>query len=351
MKPMLALRRYVIGDGQEKAKHVLVWDKRQTTVSTENDIGVEEINAFLMARNIEELLHAIEDIGYLTPTCFDLMHNGGWNLEKPDRDLLAKEVGLFPFPENASSTASMSRAIKRWSINGCRHIEDEYVVEDLNCWVALHNFFYTICAIIALPQNEERPLSLLGFERHPLKMPGRHGWHLEGQPPEEKWREYIGWSVRFGRAGAGDKPYHWLGQNTSDVSDTEHDLYLGRFTMLTAGDQYGTFFWLSGEKDERHMADAWVNEMVRSILSITCHDGNLVAVHLVSDTFQQMWSVIYGAIIDYGCDAAKYRLFRCPRCGRVLLARKAGRERKFCCDSCRVLSYKEKAERAAVDEA
>lgn len=347
MKPMLALRRYMPSNGQEKVKHVLVWNKRQTTVSTENDIGVEKVNAFLMARNIEELLYAIEEIGYLTPTRFDLMHNNGWNLEEPDRDLLAKEDMLFPFSENTSSTASMSRAIKRWSINGCRHIEDdEYVIEDLNCWVALHNFLYTICAIITLPQDEERPLSLLGFERHPLKMPGRHGIDSK-----ERLREYTGWSVRFEHNGwAGDKPYHWLWHNTGDISDTEHDLYLGRFTMLTANDQYGAFFCLSGEKDERRMADAWVNEMAHVLLSMTCHDGTLVAAHLVSDTFQQMWSVIYGAIINYGCDKTKYRLFRCPRCGRVLLAKKTGRERKFCCDSCRVLSYKEKTGRAAEGE-
>ena len=70
MRPGLALMRYEINTGEQKANHVLIWKKDredEPIPSDDEHISIEDINDFLMARNAEELIRAVEKFGYQCP--------------------------------------------------------------------------------------------------------------------------------------------------------------------------------------------------------------------------------------------------------------------------------------------
>lgn len=109
MRPGLALMRYEINTGEQKANHVLIWKKDredEPIPSDDEHISIEDINDFLMARNAEELIRAVEKFGYQCP---HMMY--GEKLEKPDCALLERECRLYPYTVKRGLKSGAARAI------------------------------------------------------------------------------------------------------------------------------------------------------------------------------------------------------------------------------------------------
>lgn len=219
MRPGLALMRYEINTGEQKANHVLIWKKDredEPIPSDDEHISIEDINDFLMARNAEELIRAVEKFGYQCP---HMMY--GEKLEKPDCALLERECRLYPYTVKRGLKSGAARAIKSYSLKKGRFADDgDYVFEYLSFWVRLHDLLCILCSFIA-PTDDGRPLTHAGFERMALEFEDDHNLGRK-----RMIKQYHGWGMRINwTAGFDNVPYYWIVPFDTDIRTITHTIY------------------------------------------------------------------------------------------------------------------------------
>lgn len=297
MRPGLALMRYEINTGEQKANHVLIWKKDredEPIPSDDEHISIEDINDFLMARNAEELIRAVEKFGYQCP---HMMY--GEKLEKPDCALLERECRLYPYTVKRGLKSGAARAIKSYSLKKGRFADDgEYVFEYLSFWVRLHDLLCILCSFIA-PTDDGRPLTHAGFD---------------------------------------NVPYYWIVPFDTDIRTITHTIYMGDIGLVVARDADSEFLWFCyrDSGDERLVADALIDYVTRKLLPMTCRDGAMMRDGSNGNILQKMWSVIHSCVFTSEVNPVKYYILRCKHCGRVRIVSTQGRKAYFCNDSCRV---------------
>lgn len=331
MRPGLALMRYEINTGEQKTNHVLIWKKDredEPIPSDDEHISIEDINDFLMARNAEELIRAVEKFGCQCP---HVMH--GEKLEKPDCALLERECRLYPYTARRGLKSGTVRAIQSYSLKEGKFEDDgDYVFENLSFWVRLHDFLCILCALIA-QTNDGRPLTQAGFERMALEFEDDHNFSRK-----RVIRRYHGWGMRINwTAGFNTVPYYWLVPFDTDIRTVTHTIYMGDIGLVAARDEVGEFFWFCyrDSDDERLVADALIDYVTRKLLPMTCKDGAMMRDGSNGNILQKMWSVIHSCVFTSESNPGSYYIIRCKHCGRVRIANKQGGVAYFCSTSCR----------------
>lgn len=337
MRPGLALMRYEISTGEQKANHVLIWKRRtegELIPSDDEHISIQDINDFLMARNAEELIRAVEKFGYQRP---HILH--GEKLEKPDCVLLERECRLYPHTAKRGLKSGAARAIESYSLKESKFEDDgDYVFENLSFWVRLHDLLCILCSLIA-KTDDGLPLTQVGFERMTLEFEDDHNLGRK-----RMIKRYHGWGMRINwSAGFDNVPYYWLVPFDTDIRTITHTIYMGDVGLVAASDADGEFFWccFRDSYDERIVADALIDYTTRKLLPMTCKDGLLVRDCSNGNILQKMWSVIHSRVFTSEANPGNHYILRCKRCGRVRIASKQGGEAYFCNDSCRVTWNKE----------
>lgn len=332
MRPGLALMRYEINTGEQKANHVLIWKKDredEPIPSDDEHISIEDINDFLMARNAEELIRAVEKFGYQCP---HMMY--GEKLEKPDCALLERECRLYPYTVKRGLKSGAARAIKSYSLKKGRFADDgEYVFEYLSFWVRLHDLLCILCSFIA-PTDDGRPLTHAGFERMALEFEDDHNFGRK-----RMIKQYHGWGMRINwTAGFDNVPYYWIVPFDTDIRTITHTIYMGDIGLVVARDADSEFLWFCyrDSGDERLVADALIDYVTRKLLPMTCRDGAMMRDGSNGNILQKMWSVIHSCVFTSEVNPVKHYILRCKHCGRVRIVSTQGRKAYFCNDSCRV---------------
>lgn len=331
MRPGLALMRYEISTGEQKANHVLIWKRSadgELIPSDDEHISIEDINDFLMARNTEELIRAVEKFGYQWP---HTMH--GEKLEKPDCALLERECRLYPYTAKRGLKSGAARAIELYSLKESKFEDDgDYVFENLSFWVRLHDLLCILCSFIART-DDGRPLTHAGFERMALEFEDDHNLGRK-----RMIKKYHGWGMKINwSAGCDNVPYYWIVPFDTDIRTITHTIYMGDIGLLVAGGADGEFFWFCyrDSSDERLVADALIDFATRRLLPMTCRDGAMMRDGSNGNILQKMWSVINSCVFTSKVKPSNYYIIRCKQCGRVRIVNKQGGVAYFCSTSCR----------------
>lgn len=298
MKSRLALGKYVISEEEQKAFHVLIWKKEakdDLITFADEQIGVEEVNDFLVARNAEELIRAIEKFG-----CQSTLSISG-KLESADCGLLERECRLYPYSSKRGGKKATARVVEHYSIKESYVVGEDgnYTYESLLFWVQLHDLLCILCTLIA-QADDCQPLTHAGFERMTLDLDGRHNH---------------GWGMR----------------TVTDAID------MGDVGLKVVRDDDGESFWFchGDSDDERLAADALIDNVTRALLPIRCKNGRLMRDNSDGNILQKMWSVIHSNIFTSAKKPAVYHIICCKRCGRVKMMSSQGGVSYFCSTSCR----------------
>lgn len=292
----------------QNLEHVLLWNKDDIS-DAKRAIEIEDVNAFLMAQNADELIRAIRSFGPLSPLgTMDDIHDLV-RIKQPDTTLLINECDLYPKALNKKNIAPTKRAILRYGLDVDSLMnKDSFVIDHFWCWVALHNVFAIFVELVARSRDSLYPLTNAGFEL------SSHGMRK---------------CVSSHRLCVDTPPYSWLSHLTWVSSDDSTYLYIPLIHDC-----------------ERDTADS-VLSMVNRYLSpaLRYGDGRMVLDTKGMNLIQRLWSVIASATFDLSpllneTNHSRYYILRCGKCGRCVISGTRGKEKRFCSDSCRVTYYK-----------
>lgn len=292
------------------SEHVLVWNQDDLSYSNRL-LEIEDVNAFLMAQDADELIRAIEPLGPLST--FDTMDNihERVNLKQPDATLLMNECDLYPKALKRPKIAATKRAISRYArdVDNLMN-EGSFAVDRFWRWVALHNIITLFVELISLSYDSTHPLTCAGFESNGHGMRRRISSH---------------------RMCVDTPPYSWLSELTWDSSDNSTYLCIPL-----------------AQNCERDTVDSVLSIVNRCLSPALCNEGGRMVLNTKAmNPLQRLWSVIASATFDLSPLLNKtshglHYILRCENCGRCVISSPRGVGKRFCSDSCRVAYNKKK---------